>query len=234
MGARGTGYWVDLAVPDDDELSQIYQNRFNAEDRVGKDAIWQVLVREYFQGWVAENDVVVDVGCGFGEFLNHVKCGRRIGIDMNPDSAGALASGITFLQGSPGRLNELPEGGADVVFTSNFLEHLANKEEVTAVVQAAKRCLRPGGTLIAMGPNIRVVGGAYWDFWDHHVAISDRSLVEVLEASGFEVVDCVPQFLPYTTRSPLPKRPWLVSWYLRLPLIWPVFGAQFLVRAQKR
>jgi predicted SAM-dependent methyltransferase len=55
----------------------------------------------------------------------------------------------------------------DVIFTSNFFEHLVSKQALSQTILQAKKCLVPGGRLIAMGPNIRFVGGAYWDFWDH-------------------------------------------------------------------
>ena len=65
-------------------------------------------------------------------------------------------------------------------------------------------------------------------------SISDRSLTELLETSGFQVIDSHPQFLPYTTRSSLPQSPWLVRMYLKVPLAWRVLGAQFLIRARKK
>ncbi|MEI8375179.1 MAG: hypothetical protein WCJ35_20355 [Planctomycetota bacterium] len=76
----------------------------------------------FFQQWVSADDTVLDLGCGYGEFLNHLRCARRIGAT---------------------------------------------------------------------------------------------------------------QFLPYTTRSRLPKTGLLIKMYLRLPFAWRIFGRQFLVRAQK-
>ena len=84
-----------------------------------------------------------------------------------------------------------------------------------------------------LGPNLRFLPGEYWDFWDHLVPITDRSLVEALETIGFETVEAIPRFLPYTTRSSLPKAPWLVRLYLRAPIAWRFLGGQFLVRAKK-
>jgi hypothetical protein len=39
----------------------------------------------------------------------------------------------------------------------------------------AFRCFKPGGRLICLGPNIRALPGAYWDFWGSLPA-ADRSL----------------------------------------------------------
>ena len=49
-----------------------------------------------------------------------------------------------------------------------------------------------------MGPNIKCVPGAYWDFFDHYVALTELSLQEALELAGFRSERIVDRFLPYT------------------------------------
>jgi dolichol-phosphate mannosyltransferase len=214
------------------DLQQLYRNRFG-HAREARSAIWAVLVRDFFQAWIRRSDTVVDLGCGYGEFLNHVSAARRIGVDLNPDSAGMLAPGVEFQHGRADDLGFLADGSVDVVFTSNLLEHLRSKEEVERTIAAARRVLKPGGHLIAMGPNIRFVPGDYWDFWDHTVPISDRSLTELLQSCDFEIVESCDRFLPYTSSSPLPQAPILVRWYLRSRMAWPILGKQFVIRARK-
>jgi SAM-dependent methyltransferase len=191
-----------------------------------------VLVEQFFQRWVRPTDTVLDLGCGYGEFLNHVRCGRRIGVDLNPDSAAHLRDAEFHLH-SVCELPFLPNDSADVVFTSNLMEHLPGKRDVEAMIGEARRVLKPGGHFILMGPNVRALPGLYWDFWDHVVPISDRSLAEALENLGFEIADCYARFLPYTTRSALPRSPALVKLYLKVPLAWRLLGRQFLLRARK-
>lgn len=214
------------------DLQQLYRNRFG-HDLEARSEIWSVLVSDFFQAWIRRSDTVVDLGCGYGEFLNHVKAARRIGVDLNPDSAGMVKSDIEFHESRADRLDFLDDDSVDVVFSSNLLEHLQDKTEVERTIAEVRRVLRPGGHFIALGPNIRFLAGAYWDFWDHSVPISDRSLTELLQIQGFEVVDTHQRFLPYSTYSPLPKAPILVQMYLRSRWAWPVFGKQFVIRAQK-
>ena len=215
------------------ELQRIYRNRFTERDRRKKEHVWKVIVQSYLQRWIRPQDAVLDLGCGYGEFLNNIQCARRIGVDMNPDSPQRLARGIEFHGCDLTQLSPIRDGEIDVVFTSNTLEHLASKEAVETALGDVRRVLKRGGQLIAMGPNMRILGGLYWDYWDHHVPISDRSLIELLTNLGFNVEQCFPRFLPYTTHSALPKSAWLVWLYLKIPLAWYFLGGQFLIRAHK-
>jgi SAM-dependent methyltransferase len=173
------------------------------------------------------------MGCGFGEFLNHVRCARRIGIDLNPEAPKYLDKAVEFHAGDVCDLKMVPDATVNVVFTSNLMEHLPSKEAALRMLGEARRVLKPGGQFIAMGPNLRFLPGEYWDFWDHLLPITDRSLAEALGSLDFKIVEQRARFLPYTTRSALPQAPWLVRLYLNLPFAWCLFGRQFLLRAAK-
>jgi SAM-dependent methyltransferase len=216
------------------DLTQLYRNRFDEADRARKARVWDALYRHVFGRWVDPQDTVLDVGAGFCEFINAARAKRRIAVDLNPDARQFADSGVELHTASASRLDFLGNGSVDVVFSSNFLEHLPDKDEVGKVVREVLRVLRPGGTLMLMGPNVRLIPGAYWDFFDHHVALSERSLCELLAVTGFEIEHVEGRFLPYTTRSALPQAPWLVALYLRLrPLSSAVLGKQFFVVAKK-
>ena len=106
---------------------QVYRRRFDAQGREVKKKVWQVLVRSFFQKWVRTDHTVLDVGCGYGEFLNHICCKRRVGVDLNPDSAAYLDKGVEFYEADVRDLSFLPDGSVDVAFTSNVREHLPSK-----------------------------------------------------------------------------------------------------------
>ncbi len=217
-----------------EELKRIYQRRFSAAENLARDRIWSVLVRHFFQRWINPEYTVLDLGCGFGEFLRHVNGRRKIGVDLNSQARETLSqAGIEYLQQSVFEPLPLADASVDFVFTSNLMEHLPGKKEVERMICEAQRVLKPGGHFVMMGPNIRMIPGIYWDYWDHIVPISDRSLVEALECLGFAIVNCWPRFLPYTTKSSLPKASWIVRLYLGCPWLWPIFGQQFLIRAAK-
>ena len=91
----------------------------------------------------------------------------------------------------------------------------------------------PGGRLIAMGANIKHTPGRYWDFWDHQIPFTEKSLSEGLRASGFFIDLCLSRFLPYTMSSGRQYPILCVKIYLALPFMWRIFGGQFLVVARK-
>lgn len=215
-------------------LDPLYATRFPEADRANKDAIWQVLCRQFFQRYIRPDETVLDIGAGFGEFLRHIECGRRIAVDIEKLSGRSLPAGTEEVTSPSHELSKhVPAGSVDVVFCSNFFEHLPDKATFLATLDEIRTVLRPGGRLMALQPNIRFVGGAYWDFVDHHLPLTDRTLAEAAESHGFEVVESIPRFLPYTTRSRLPQAPWMVRLYLSVPLAWRVLGQQTWFVARK-
>ena len=215
-----------------EELQRIYGARFEKNLDYRK-RVWSVLAPEFFQKYVSPSATVLDLGCGYGEFINAVRCGRKLAMDLNPDAPRFLAAGVQFLQQDCSTRWPCDDGSLDVVFTSNFFEHLPGKNALKLTLEESFRCLKPDGKLIALGPNIRFLSDKYWDFWDHHLALSDRSLAEGLENCGFSILENHAQFLPYTMvgsrESPLA----LISLYLKLRPAWKIFGKQFLIIATK-
>lgn len=214
------------------ELSQIYERRFRAVEDY-RDRVWKVLINSFFSKWVRPDHSVLDLGCGFGEFINNVKARERFGMDLNPSTAAKLSKDVRFIEQDCSELWDLPNESLDIVFTSNFLEHLGDKDAVKRTLRQAHRCLRPGGKIIAMGPNIRYLPGSYWDFFDHHVILTEKSLDEVLSMTGFALDSAVSRFLPYTMVGG-PRYPLLfLRLYLKLPFLWWIRGRQFLVIASR-
>ena len=102
-----------------------------------------------------------------------------------PATAEKAAPDVTVLSQEATQPWSLPSESVDVVFSSNFFEHLPTKQDFAHCLAEAYRVLRPQGLLIALGPNIRFCFDVYWDFVDHHLPLSDRSMVEALEIAGF-------------------------------------------------
>ncbi len=212
-------------------LAKQYELRF-AEKKEYRDQVWKILAGSFFQPYISKEAEILDLGSGWGEFINNIEGKNKFGMDLNPDGGRHLDDSVTFLNQDCSAEWPVPEHSLDVVFTSNFLEHLPSKAHVDKTIGQIKRCLKPGGRLICMGPNIKYLPGAYWDFWDHYVALTELSLSEALRLQAFEIEKCVPKFLPYTMEGKKPTPLFLIKWYLALPFAWKVFGKQFLVMAR--
>ena len=229
----------ETRAPTPEELARIYQLRFGSMVDF-RARMWRILTGRFFTNFVRPGDAVLDLGCGYGEFINTIECARKYAMDLNAGAQHYLDESVTFMHQDCSTPWPLPAAGLDVVFSSNFLEHLPSKVHVDATLDQARRSLKPGGRLILMGPNIRFLAERYWDFWDHYIPISHVSLSEALRNRGFDIERVWPRFLPYTMagrgRSSISASFFelCLKTYLALPVVWPLFGRQFLVIATPR
>jgi SAM-dependent methyltransferase len=214
------------------DLEQIYQKRFAGLEDYRR-LVWRVLADEVFSKWIPARSSVLDLGSGYCEFINQIPARRKYAMDLNPSTKRNAGADVDVLLQDCSADWQVPPATLDAVFTSNFFEHLPDKAALERTVKNAVHCLKPGGRLVALGPNIRFTGTAYWDFYDHYIALSDRSLIELLQKCGLEIEYARPQFLPYTMADGRRYPIWVLKTYLRLPLLWRIFGKQFLVVARK-
>ncbi len=215
------------------DIPLIYRTRFEEIGVEKRIRVWRVLCDAYFSQLIGQGKDVLDLACGYGEFINNISAGSKIGVDINPDGGRYLDRDVKFVNCAATNLSQIADASIDVVFSSNFLEHLKDKVECDLVFSEVIRVLRPNGRFIVMGPNIRYAYKQYWDFYDHHLALSHLSLAEALKAKGFEVIQNTPRFLPYSMTSRLPSADSFIRLYLAMPIVWPIFGKQFLVVGQK-
>jgi SAM-dependent methyltransferase len=213
-------------------LKEVYEQRFDEADQARKEAIWRELGR-FFQRYIGPQDRVVDIACDLGYFIRNIRAGERWATDIR-DVGATLPPDVHFIRASGLDLADvLPNDSFDLAFFSNYLEHLASTEAVLEQLRVAFALLKPGGKVLILQPNIRLIGGSYWDFIDHQTALTEKSLAEAATMAGFRTRQIIARFLPYTTKSRFPQHPLLVRAYLHVPPAWLMFGKQTLYIGEK-
>lgn len=219
-------------MSDDLPLQEIYRQRFN--DKIAyRQRVWQAIIDSYLAPIIGPVDQVLDLGCGYGEFINQFPARQRFGMDLNTDSRDRVAPGVHFIQHDCSQPWPLPKSSLDLVFTSNFFEHLPDKAALQRTLQHISVALKPGGKLVAIGPNIKCEPGRYWDICDHFLPLTESSLAEFCRLQKFIVEREVERFVPWTMASNRRYPIFMVHTYMKLPWLWRIFGRQFLVVARK-
>jgi len=210
------------------ELDAVYGSRFSEREAAAKDDMWREIVAYLTRRHLDLSGPVLDLACDRGHFIRHVAAPERWATDVR-DVSKHLPPGVRFVVADGLALREvLPEAHFATVFMSNYLEHLPSGDAVIEQLRVVRDLLRPGGRAVVLQPNVRLVGGAYWDFIDHRTPLTERSLVEAGELAGLRTRSVTTRFLPFTTKSRLPQHPLLVRAYLAVPAAWRLLGGQTL------
>jgi SAM-dependent methyltransferase len=194
-----------------------------------RDAVWKALWRYYFRRRIRPSDTVLDLGCGYGDFINNVVAARRIALDLWPGFERHLQSPVEAIVGPVNDLSAIADGSVDYAFASNLFEHVT-QQEFAETLASLRTKLSPTGSLTLLQPNYRYAYREYFDDFTHVSIYSHISLCDFLAANGFEPVEVRPRFLPLTVKSRLPTWGPLIGLYLNSPL--KPLGKQMLVRSR--
>jgi SAM-dependent methyltransferase len=147
--------------------------------------------RSYFP--YKRKGILLDVGCGFGAFLEAAKSigWKACGVEVAslPASIAARCHDVFhgYLSDAPYEPNSF-----DVVRLNNVIEHAPSPR---ALVRDIERVLRPGGLLYISTPNVDSFGlasqRARWNYvggQDHIYLLGVKTLTRLLGTEGFEVI----------------------------------------------
>jgi cyclopropane fatty-acyl-phospholipid synthase-like methyltransferase len=201
--------------------------RFTEDPR--RNVLWRALWRYYFSRQIAANDSVLDIGCGYGAFINEVVARRRIGIDSWPEFTRYLKPGVEGIVGSAVEVGSLVKGQVDFALASNLFEHLT-QSELMRLLEGLRGLLSPKGTLTIVQPNFAYAFREYFDDYTHVSVYTHVSLSDLISANGFEVIEVQPRFLPFSIKGRLPVSEPLIRAYLASPI--KPMGKQMLIRAR--
>jgi len=215
-----------------DYVLSIYADRFD-KDEHKREVMWKILCKDYFQKFINKDDTVLDLAAGYCEFINNIKCGKKIAVDLNEKTKVKANGDVKVYQALSTSLPKSLTGKVDVVFTSNFFEHLDSKNELIDTLKEVHRVLKPGGKIMVLQPNIRLVGNQYWDYVDHTLPLTEKSLYEAFLLTDFKLEYQKVRFLPFTANSRIPAAPLLIKAYLKFPPAQLFMGKQTFAVAIK-
>lgn len=209
--------------------SSYHESRFAPDAK--RDVVWQALWKFYFSRLVPADGCVLDLGCGYGNFINNVVARRRIALDRWPGFSAHIAPGVEAIVADVTDLSGVPDGAVDFCLASNLFEHIT-QADFREVLTGLRKKLSARGTLSILQPNYRFAYREYFDDYTHIAVYSHVSMTDFLTSNGYEVVATIPRFLPLSVKSRLPVSPMLIAAYLASPI--KPMGKQMLIRARVR
>ena len=145
-----------------------------------------------------KNIKVLDIGCGFGQFLFALKqmdYTNLTGIDINDESINECKSkGINAIQ-----INDIREFARnstekyDIIIMSHVLEHIDKDIIIDTLAHIKKYLLSDGGKFLLMVPNAQSYTGAYWRYEDftHTTMFTAGSCIYTLKSAGFSEINFI-------------------------------------------
>jgi ubiquinone/menaquinone biosynthesis C-methylase UbiE len=214
------------------DYNRIYEYRFKDVNKHKKLITWNEISTFIFKE-LKQPQIILDPAAGECEFINSVPCKEKWAVDLNSEFISKYAEKGVNIKIGDSLKPDLPSDYFDAVFISNFLEHLNSHEEINMLLINMFNALHKGGRIAVMGPNFKYCQKEYFDFADHKMILTHLSLEEHIYNAGFKIIKVVPKFLPVSFRGRLPINKLIVRTYLAIPLLWKLFGKQFLVIAEK-
>ena len=196
-----------------------------------RELVWKVFA-PHLQKKFQLSGHILDLGCGYGSFINHISATYKACIDINHEMKSYIDQSADFFSGDTSSLRTLfQKEKFDTVFSSNLLEHLS-RSELQQLFLDIKDILKPGGSFIVFMPNYRKAYAEYFDDYTHLTPLSDRSLGDWLSALGFSIEFSHPGYMPFSVKdSKVPISEFLIRLWLANP--WKIGGKQMLIQAKK-
>jgi len=151
----------------------------------------QKKIQSYYLPFFKGCQLVVDLGCGDGDFVELLEENgiTAIGVDSDPKCcAAAQQRGLNIVcQDVFVYLRGLEAESVDGIFSAHLVEHLPY-EKVLELLRLSKRALRKGGCIVLTTPNVRGLFSHLEMFYMHfgHVTFyHPKLLCFFLEYTGF-------------------------------------------------
>jgi len=150
--------------------------------------------------------VILDVGCGEGNFGSQLKNERRIIVwGIEPDEKASIKAKLVLDQVFTDRFEQafpdLPKDFFDCIVFNDVLEHL---NDPGTVLKSCLSLLHSNGYIVSSIPNVRYIGNLYellvkkdWEYKQggildqtHYRFFTQKSIKHLFKSCGYNVIRC--------------------------------------------
>lgn len=142
---------------------------------------------------------ILDLGCGFGTFLNYLKQSgytNLYGVELGSEQIEFLKTkGLNVKNADIFEFLTNSEEKYDLITLFDVLEHF-NKNELVKLIPLLKRNLTSSGKIIIRVPNGEAIfkGSIMYGDFTHETYFTKRSLIQLFKTFDFKTVDVFPAF----------------------------------------
>lgn len=202
-----------------------FKTRYNFnKNRTG---VWKA-INEYLSKFIGADSSVLELGSGYGDFINQVKSSDKVAIDININAKECCNQDVHFFNESVFDFSINKK--FDIIFASNFFEHFT-LTELDVIFNKIKNMLNAHGKLIIIQPNYYYCYKNYWDDYTHKTVFTHTNFPDFMKEHGFRVKILKKRFLPFSFKSKLPASYFLTKLYLWSPV--KPFAGQLLIVSEK-
>ncbi|MFN8459426.1 MAG: class I SAM-dependent methyltransferase, partial [Anaerolineae bacterium] len=155
---------------------------------------WYVARRQIIFDWVLQllasypNPCVLDIGCGTGFNLDHLRSkgyNRVVGLDFSTDALSFCHSRqLTYLVCSDGTCPPFRQESFDVILALDLIEHLENDNQA---LQSLVNLLKPQGSLLIFTPAFQFLWGLQDEVSHHYRRYTAGELRQKVERAGLSI-----------------------------------------------
>ncbi|MBN1985394.1 MAG: methyltransferase domain-containing protein [Prolixibacteraceae bacterium] len=172
------------------------------EDQQGFSAIFTNFITRITQRFIDKYDInnkdILEIGCGKGDFLQLIcELGNNRGIGVDPAYVPSRLKpnqNVRFIKEFYSEKHgELP---ADVIVCRHTLEHINDTGNFVKTIRKSIKNNKEVLLLFEVPSVVRILKiNAFWDlYYEHCSYFSNRSLAQLFEMNGFEVLDTYTEY----------------------------------------
>lgn len=168
---------------------------------------------------------ILDIGCGFGQFLGAMKemgYADLNGIDINEEALSVCKEKGLKVDKIDDIRTYNPGRKFDFILMNHVLEHLEKNSIIDTLRYIRENLLATRGSFVLMVPNAQSPTGTYWRYEDftHHLLFTAGSCQYVLKAAGFTSITFLD---PDGTSTMLFWKRWIIKFFLGCYRKWEDF-----------